>query len=138
MIVWLKEAWGLCKANQQFSYFSNILYFQLALINYWPNAFLSSIRVSYICVNFVRVNKGCAAEFKYGQTWKTWPSWLNLSLYSTFKVFSYTFSLAVVQWISGWREKTRCRTAVLQMHINKGGQLNGSLEVLISFQFCVS
>ena len=24
-------------------------------------------------------------EFKYGQTWKIWPSPLSLSLYSTFK-----------------------------------------------------
>ena len=25
-------------------------------------------------------------EFKYGQTWKIWPSPLSLSLYSTFKI----------------------------------------------------
>ena len=25
-------------------------------------------------------------EFKYGQTWKIWPSPLSLSLYSSFKV----------------------------------------------------
>ena len=25
-------------------------------------------------------------EFKYGQTWKIWPSPLSLSLYSTFEV----------------------------------------------------
>ena len=26
-------------------------------------------------------------EFKYGQTWKIWPSTISLSLYSTFKAF---------------------------------------------------
>ena len=30
--------------------------------------------------NFIMIN-----EFKYGQTWETWPSPLILSLYSTFK-----------------------------------------------------
>ena len=30
--------------------------------------------------NFIMIN-----EFKYGQTWKIWPSRLSLSLYSTFK-----------------------------------------------------
>ena len=30
--------------------------------------------------NFIMIN-----EFKYGQTWKMWPSPLSLSLYSTFK-----------------------------------------------------
>ena len=30
--------------------------------------------------NFIMIN-----EFKYGQTWKIWPSPLSLSLYSTFK-----------------------------------------------------
>ena len=32
--------------------------------------------------NFIMIN-----EFKYGQTWKIWPSPLSLSLYSTFKEF---------------------------------------------------
>ena len=31
--------------------------------------------------NFIMIN-----EFKYGQTWKIWPSTLSLSLYSTFKI----------------------------------------------------
>ena len=31
--------------------------------------------------NFIMIN-----EFKYGQTWKIWPSLLSLSLYSTFKM----------------------------------------------------
>ena len=30
-------------------------------------------------------------EFKYGQTWKIWPSPLSLSLYSTFKHFCFFF-----------------------------------------------
>ena len=30
--------------------------------------------------NFIMIN-----EFKYGQSWKIWPSSLSLSLYSTFK-----------------------------------------------------
>ena len=34
-------------------------------------------------------------EFKYGQTWKIWPSPLSLSLYSTFKN---------VIWIKMWRQ----------------------------------
>ena len=33
--------------------------------------------------NFIMINK-----FKYGQTWKIWPSPLSLSLYSTFKHLS--------------------------------------------------
>ena len=33
--------------------------------------------------NFIMIN-----EFKYGQTWKIWPSPFSLSLYSTFKWFS--------------------------------------------------
>ena len=32
--------------------------------------------------NFIMIN-----EFKYGQTWKIWPSPLSLSLYSTFNYF---------------------------------------------------
>ena len=32
--------------------------------------------------NFIMIN-----EFKYGQTWKIWPSTLSLSLYSTIKSF---------------------------------------------------
>ena len=35
-------------------------------------------------VNFIIIK-----EFKYGQTWKIWPSPLSLSLYSTFKPFSW-------------------------------------------------
>ena len=35
-------------------------------------------------VNFIIIN-----EFKYGQTWKIWQSPLSLSLYSTFKRYSY-------------------------------------------------
>ena len=32
-------------------------------------------------------------EFKYGQTWKIWPSPLSLSLYSIFKLKSFLFLL---------------------------------------------
>ena len=32
--------------------------------------------------NFIMID-----EFRYGQTWKIWPSALSLSLYSTFKFF---------------------------------------------------
>ena len=35
--------------------------------------------------NFIIIN-----EFKYGQTWKIWPSWPSLSLYSTLKSFDTT------------------------------------------------
>ena len=34
--------------------------------------------------NFIIIN-----EFKYGQTWKIWPSPLNLSLYNPFKLFCH-------------------------------------------------
>ena len=36
--------------------------------------------------NFIMIN-----EFKYGQTWKIWPSPLSLSLYSTFKSLICSF-----------------------------------------------
>ena len=40
--------------------------------------------------NFITVN-----EFKYGQTWKIWPSQLSLLLYSTFKqTISHKFCLS--------------------------------------------
>ena len=36
--------------------------------------------------NFIMIN-----EFKYGRTWKIWPSPLSLSLNSTFNTYSKTF-----------------------------------------------
>ena len=40
-------------------------------------------------------------EFKYGQTWKIWPSTLSLSLYSTIKSF-----LKKLEFTASWLRLT--------------------------------
>ena len=45
--------------------------------------------------NFIMIN-----EFKYGQTWKIWPSPLSLSFYSTFKMLPQKMYFLLSKFIS--------------------------------------
>ena len=63
--------------------------------------------------NFIIIN-----EFKYGQTWKNWPSPLSLSLYGTFKHF-FKFHWKHPCWsiflikLQAWTQNTFLRSPFL-------------------------